>query len=466
MGKVKTLLKKFSFNVIPRKACDFCTVCSKTTDRPCNKKSVEPVPVPQPIPVPNPVPNPTPNPVPNPLPTPKPNPTTQKIQDWLTQDIWDTIFPYMECSAVYCPSDNLPFYSRQSFIDAIEWLNNHKDTSLHNFGTASSDININKYEIAAFLGNFQQETGDPSLTVPFSWLYPPAAKQTGPQTGQSGGGLCILEGLTTQVFPHKIDEKVPYKGVMEITLKNLRPKIQSLLGLQKDHLITCVVENFNSAYMPGFGLGTGNPSFQDSYVAVSDNGTLYGNGSLSKTDVVIPTKNLVASVSDRKFACLGIYCQTQGHGPIMLSYNYNFCDCSISLFSDYRVAKYPNLLTTVDRNTWNNYPKIFGFPGPNPDGKNLLPKNIIDTTPQARILSWISSIWFWMSLRSGRKISCHQCMMEPAKYGITSVNLIINNQSGNIFGTWASEKIVYYKRICNILQLDVGNTVVNPSGIQ
>ena len=157
------------------------------------------------------------------------------------------------------------------------------------------------------------------------------------------------------------------------------------------------------------------------------------------------------------------------HGNLILStqlsYSYNYSECSLDLTADYRLVRYPNLLITTDRDEFCGIPAVFGFPGPNPDGKNKLPADIASTTPSARILGWSTSIWFWMTLRSGRPVSCHDSMMQPKKYGITAVNLIVNNQAGEP-GTWAAKKLEYYRRILAILGLPEDGTIVFPPGIK
>lgn len=430
--------------------CDFCETCSKPNIQvPCNKRSAVPIPVP-------------------PKPPPLPIPVTTSLASWVTQDLWDTIFPYADCSAVYSPKDGKPIYTREGFIKAVDWMNSHKNAAFHGFGT-SNDANTNKLEIAAFFANGQQETGDPSLTAPFPWLYPKADSQTGPQVGPAGGLVAVIEGIAPQIIVHDKSQPSPIKGVLSVTLRNMRPRCKQVLGLRDNDVMSCVVTSVKNGYMPNFGLGSGTGSgvvFQPGLVGVSDDGTLYGDESKSPTDIVIPTSKLVLSTTDRKYACLGTYCSFSGKNLTQLSYNYNYTLCSIDLFGDYRLARFPNLLVTMDRETWNLLPETFGFPGSIEGGKNKLPAIIANTTPTADVMGWLSTLWFWMTLRSGRPISCHQSMIEPKKYGITAVNLIVNNQSGLEAGSWAADKVRFYKRICNIMEISWENTIVSPPGIK
>lgn len=196
--------------------------------------------------------------------------------------------------------------------------------------------------------------------------------------------------------------------------------------------------------------------------AVSDDGTLYGDNPLGSEPpgFIKPSKECKLSTSDRRYAGLGLYAQYSGRGAIQLSYNFNYSWISMELFQDYRLVRYPNLITTTDRIKFNGKSEYFGFPGPNPNGNNQLPIYISNSTPPARMMAYITAICFWMRPRSNRKISCHQCMLEPTKIGITGVNLIVNNDSGCINGTWAWNKIQYYIRICKILDIDPHPTII------
>jgi hypothetical protein len=348
-------------------------------------------------------------------------------------------------------------------------MDKHPNPNFHGFGSSSSDPYVNKIEIAAFLANSQQEVGDGSLTAPYPWLYPAADLQTGPQVGPAGGLVSLVEGLAPQTIVHDKGTSSPVKGLMSVTLDNMRPLCRKVLGFRDNDVLSCVITSVKNVYQPSFGLGTGTGGgvvFQPGLAAVSDDGTLYGDEPKSTTDVVLPTSKLISSKTDRKYACLGAYCGYGGKNIIQLSYSYNYSWCSIDLFGDYRLVKYPNLLITADRDGWNGIPEIFGFPGANEGGKNALPNNIASSTPPAQILAWTSGFWFWMTLRSGRSISCHQAMLEPKKYGITAVNLIVNNQSGLEAGTWAADKLKYYKRICNIIDIPWDKTIVSPPGIK
>jgi hypothetical protein len=452
-----------------RKPCDYCEVCSR---EPCVKKNSSPV-TPTPVtPIPTPVTpvQPTPQPV-KPIPTPLPvNPTTTtSVASWFTQDLWDRIFPYSDCSAVYDPINKKPFWTRDDFVASIDWMNKLPDSRFHGFGSSSTDVNVNKLEIAAFMSGFAQECGDPSLLAPYPWLSPPADVQTGPEVGSAGGCLSVIEGLSPMVVVHKKGTAPPWTGPLMITLTEFRPLVKKVLGLRDDDVMSCIIQSYTAANQPQFGLGAGTGSgavLDPGLTAVSDDGTLYGDKPRSKTDIVQPLSTLKSSTTDRRYACLGTYCQTSGHGAQMLSYTFNFSDCSIDLFGDYRLIRYPNLIITTDRDTWCGLPQVFGFPGPIEGGKNKLPSDIATSTPPARILAFATSIWFWMVPRSGRSISCHDAMMQPTKYGITAVNLIVNNQSGLESGTWAAKKLEYYKRICAIMGLNVGNTIVSPPGIK
>lgn len=384
---------------------------------------------------------------------------TNNIETWFTKELFEKIFPYAEASSVFT-HDQKPFWDYTSFINSIKWMNSHKDTRFHNF------CSENKYELAAFLANTHQETGDPSLKIPYPWLYPPAQPKTGPEYSEAGGLLAIMEGCSAMISPHPPNTPVPFTGDLNTTAA-LSQNTRNLIGLNSTDILSVCVMNLNGINQPNFGLGTGTGGgvvFQNGLAGVSDNGTLYGDAH-SESDTILPSKQCISSTTDPRYAALGPYAQYGGRGAIQLSYNFNYTSCSLELFGDYRLVRYPNLLITTDRINLNGKPYYFGFPGPNLKGNNTLPKNIADTTPPARMMAWISAICFWMLPRSGKNISCHQCMLEPSKYGITSVNMIVNNQSGCTAGTWAANKNKYYTRICNIFGIDPLPTIICPAQI-
>jgi len=116
------------------------------------------------------------------------------IASWLTPELFTRIFPYACISSVYT-HNNTPFWDLVSFISAVNWMNNHQNKQFHGFGTT-------KLEVAAFLANVAQETGDPSLQIPYPYSWPKPAPRTGPEFNNSGaGGLtCLIEGTSCSYF--------------------------------------------------------------------------------------------------------------------------------------------------------------------------------------------------------------------------------------------------------------------------
>jgi hypothetical protein len=385
------------------------------------------------------------------------------IESWFTEDDFEKVFPYSAASAVYT-DDLKPFWTYSSFIEAIKWMNAHQDKRFHGFCTESRDQNINRLELAAFLANTHQETGDPSLNIPYPW-WPVTVKKTGPEYGPAGGLLCIIEGACAAVVPHPVKDKL--SGEYDLVARNIRltKTARDMIGLDHQYDLTATVSKLRTVNQPGFGLGTGTAAFQPGLVAVSDDGTLYGDNPQGSDALTVKPSNTITNTKDRAYASGGVYSQYGGRGAIQLSYNYNYSTCSLELFGDYRLARYPNLIITTDRTFLNGKPEIFGFPGTQPNGNNKLPLNILRTTPPARMMAWITAICFWMLPRSGRSISCHQCMLEPTRYGITCVNLIVNNDSGCKPG-WAYNKVEYYKRICSILGISHDKTIVCPPNVE
>jgi len=377
------------------------------------------------------------------------------ITDWFTKELFVKIFPYYKASCVFT-HDGEPFWTYMDLINSIKWINETKFAGFCQGKYA-------KLELASFLANSCQETGDSSLTLPYPWLQKKVTRNGEEYSNGSAGGLvALMEGTSAIISSHTRDTPSPYKGDIDIFELPLTSFERYQMGLQDNEVMSASLLNLASVNQPGFGLGTGNPAFLDGLCAVSDNGTLYGNN--CKVDNVIPTSELKLSTTDPKYSSLGFYTQYGGRGAIQLSYNFNYCYCSLDLFNDYRLVRYPNLIITTDRKNFLGKSKYFGFPGINRDGNNKLPLEILQTTPPARMMGWITAIHFWMTIRSGRKISCHDCMDNPYKIGITGTNLIVNNQSG-CTPSWAADKLKYYIRICKILGIEYENTIICPPGI-
>lgn len=383
-------------------------------------------------------------------------PITNKITKYITKDIFEQICPYAKASSVFT-NDGMSFWTFEAFIEAIEFMNNLSNPMYHNFGTDSTHLN-NIIEIASFLANFSQETGDLSLEAPYPWSWPKIVKSGNSTEGLAGGGIGILEGAVPNVFFGETNTSGELTG-KKINLSTTEKKV---LGVS-ENTIQGVIMNLSTMNQPQFGLGvgTGNGAvFMKDLIAVSDDGTLWGdipdNERNSNLGFIKPIKDYkfdYANQSNRMYAALSPIAQYSGRGAIQLSYNYNYTECSKALFGDYRLVKYPNLIITQDRENFLGKPFYFGFPGPNTNGNNKLPDFISKTTPNARVMAWLVCFWFWMDTnRSGRKISCHYAMTRPFTHGITSCNMIINNQSG-CSTSWASKKNECYKRICKIFGL-------------
>jgi hypothetical protein len=383
----------------------------------------------------------------------EPSATASFLETFLTDALWQEIFPYSKASACFT-HDNQPFWRREDFIAAVKWLNGHPNKAYHNFGSDSPDPLINKLEICSFLANTHQETGDPSLTVPYPWGWPKATPQGHKYEGPGGGCMAICEGVCPiATFG---DQVMP--GVLTGS-QSLTESERQILGVTQT-IMNSSVGDLSPMSQPNFGLGAGTGSgavFQPGLVAVADDGTLYGDQPLTRDpeerESIRPSSEVVGKpITDRKYSALGVYGRYGGRGAIQLSYNYNYSECSIALFGDYRLARFPNLIVTTDRENHLGISEYFGFPGPNPQGKNKLPSKIDATTPPARILAWLTCLWFWMdNRRSGRFVSCHEAMSEPFRMGITTCNMIINNDSGCSQGTWAWKKNRYYERVCRIM---------------
>lgn len=273
------------------------------------------------------------------------------VRQWLTQDLFERLFPYAKASQIYT-NDGQPFYTLSSLLDAIDYLNSHSDSALHGFGTTSNNQTINILEVAAFLASAVQETGDPSLTIPYPWSYPAPEPRSGPEFSAGGGGLLfITEGLSSSIVPiDSVDSPSPLNGlinmklgeffafllaasthcVSDISISSFSPPALNdhekyLMAFQQTALAVSILDVKN-ANQTNFGLGAGTGAgvvFQPGLTAVSDDGTLYGDQPLAEADKVKPSSMAATGASnDRTKACQGPYCQYGGRGLQQLSYNF------------------------------------------------------------------------------------------------------------------------------------------------
>jgi len=402
--------------------------------------------------------------------------STQIVENNFTKEMFDVIFPYAGASAVFT-HDGEPFYTYRNFIDSIDYLNKHPNPTLHNFGL-TSDNTINMDELAAFLANVSQVTGNPEYTAPYS-DKPQEQNYTALEKSKynAGGLVSIVEGISGNIDPfvqqanHQVKLQLTGEQLNVISPDGL---INSMYGYVK-------VDWFYDMNQPNFGLNIelkGGAVFSDNtqdLAAVSDDGTLWIQKKGATSNSPYPDKNYNNGLDiktpypvgnteysdNRSYIAMGPYAQYVGRGADQLSYNYNYSKCSLDIFGDFRLVQYPNLIVTTDRINLNkdkfsdlkpSAAYYFGFPGKNPGGDNKLPQNILDTTPSARILAWVTALWFWMmEKRDG--LTCHQAMLDSNKYGITMTNYIINNQLGCNPSEWVGKKVAYYKRICKIFNI-------------
>ena len=435
-----------------------------------------------------------------PLPPPK-----TPIKQWFTAEHFNKVFPYSFATSVFTP-DGSPFYTYDGFMNAIAFLESLPNTKMHAFCTASNDQRINMNEMAAFLGNMQQETGDPSLVVPYPWHCPNTGTQTcvkdGDQCGgsgyvgptnccfsnskctssgafysgcqnqggapdgrKSGGGIFLVEGVLELI------QSTPLANNKPVNITN--QTVSDALGCTTMYINGgTITPNTNRGLFftgnpPKFAPTDGGCVMQGGYTCVSSNGTIYGDATYVDNQTS-PYKNLfpvkvlhsTCANGDGSCSCVSddLTCEYVGRGPTQLTGNINYQSCSLALFGDLRLIKYPNLLNTIDLNNYQNNGgtfytneqknKLFGMPG------NNIPPEIINSTPDARILIWATNIWFWMdTCRSGRTMSCHQCMLDPTNYGISAVGCLVNANPA-CGATQSYTKYLYYKSICTILGVE------------
>jgi len=440
------------------------------------------------------------------------DPKTQQVVNFFTSDLFDLVFPYAGTSAVIT-FDDQPFFTYYDFIQALDVIyTNPQYTSLSGFGLTgpSNSLTINKYEIAAFLANVSVETGDPALQLPFM--------TSGPIPGLTlaGGLTSSIEGFPVAAYPasqsyipsyvnapmFSSPPQLSFYNNYDSTSSNQPPPVIPIYGTSAAPVVPATIYQ-NAIFTLYDNAGAGFGSDQQVMAAVADDSTLWYQPQVLGTDNnafpyetftngapvgpnprgtigPYPYSNNSAYLSNRSYVGMGPYCSYGGKGVIQLTANYNYVLPSLALFNDLRLIQYPNLLVTTDRVNFNSSTKfqflpsntpvsyVFGFPGPNTNGNNVPPLDILNTTPPARQLSWLTSLYFWMIIESGLGMTAHQAMLDPTTWGITKANYIVNTPGGSgCPGSLpaAVEKIEYYKQLCalfGISQIDIDLSIVCP----
>jgi len=113
-----------------------------------------------------------------------------------------------------------------------------------------------------------------------------------------------------------------------------------------------------------------------------------------------------------------------GRGPIQLSWNYNYCSASQSIFGD------PNVLRTdpdrVARESW---------------------------------VAWATGLWFWMSSNGAGSMTAHTAIATDRGFGETIRTINGSLECGGRNPTQVNSRIDAYKRFCSMLGVDPGSSL-------
>jgi predicted chitinase len=113
-----------------------------------------------------------------------------------------------------------------------------------------------------------------------------------------------------------------------------------------------------------------------------------------------------------------------GRGPIQISWNYNYCAASRSIFGDQEVLRRDP--DRVARDSW---------------------------------VAWATGIWYWMTSTGPGTMTCHDAMANDRGFGetIRSINGSLECSGRN--PTQVNSRIEAYRRFCSMLGVDPGGNL-------
>lgn len=134
----------------------------------------------------------------------------------------------------------------------------------------------------------------------------------------------------------------------------------------------------------------------------------------------------VEEIAKGEYADWGIGCapapgkRYYGRGPIQLSWNYNYCAASASIFGDANVLRLDP--DRVARESW---------------------------------LAWATGIWFWMTSTGAGSTTAHQGILERG-FGETIRTINGGLECGGRNPAQVNARIEYYRKFCAMLGVDPG----------
>ena len=425
---------------------------------------------------------------------------------WFTSNLFNKLAPYAEISSVFA-EDGMPLYTHADLLKAVDYMNTLPNPDYHGFGTSGTEEQ-NKRELAAFFANAAEEIGmnaDGPVCAPS-----PVQTQTRPGFRSRLKTRAACERVVSPPAPGAFgsctaatEGALPaFSGTAEAQCSNgaaalpLPEVTNGCTGLCLD--MVGFTPNPNRGLFPnkdvnGFSPSDGGCIFNyggtdvgfGKYACVSSSGKLWvGSQSTAKENITnkdtakffefteaTPASLNACGADDPDCRCLAndFSCQYVGRGPTQLTGTPNYTDCSLALYGDYRLVQWPNLITTVDRNSDGRnslyYQKcvasgrsakecssLFTFPG-------SVPPEILSSTHDARVLLWLTTLFFWMDkYRSGYNgLSCHDAILDD-DIGFSCVANIINNNGCGCDGSnqFNSKKLRYYPGLCAILNTTTG----------
>jgi predicted chitinase len=256
--------------------------------------------------------------------------------------------------------------------------------------------NIVKFNGAYYVAEHDNPGYDPTIST---WFWDPkTCSSTGGSTGGTGTGTTTGTGLASILSKATFESMFPgrngfytYEGLVEATKKYPAFATTGSVDARKRE-IAAFLANVNH-----------------------ETGALVYVEEIAKGDYTDWGSSGCAPEAGKRY---------YGRGPIQLSWNYNYCAASRSIFGDQEVLRRDP--DRVAREAW---------------------------------VAWATGIWYWMTSTGPGTMTCHDAMANDRGFGETIRSINGSLECGGRNPTQVNSRIDAYRRFCSMLGVDPGGNL-------